>query len=179
MRGTNMTLKVFGIWPHFFQHGPKWKSRGQVPNPFVTSLALSKMNGPKWFQKDLGPESVFPTWTTMKKQGSGSKPFCGQACPFQNGKGPKWLQMGLEPDPIFRTWTKVEKQGSGSKQLRDQFGTFQNERVQNYFKRGWSPTPFFQHGPKWKSRSQVPSPFGTNLVPFKMKGRLSKWKEPK
>jgi hypothetical protein len=72
--------------------------------------------------------------------------------------------------PFFPTWTIVEQQGSGSKHLWDQFGTFQNERDKHDFKRVWNPTPFFQHGPKWKSKGQVPSPFGTSLALFKMKG---------
>ena len=64
----------------------------------------------------------------------------------------------------------MEKQGAGAKPFGDQFGTFQNERGKDDFKRVWNPTSFSNMDQKWKSIGQVPSPFGTNLAPFKMKG---------
>jgi len=117
----------------------------------------------------LEPNTIFPTWTKVEKQKSGSKPLWYQFSAFQNErtpfkmKGAKIIKKGLEFD-------SVEKQGSGSKRLRYQLDPFQNERGQNDFKRVWNLTQFFQHGPKWKSMVQVPNPFGTSLAPFKMKG---------
>jgi hypothetical protein len=75
----------------------------------------------------------------------------------------------LNLTPLFPTWTKVEKQRSGSQPLCDQFGPFQMNKNNMICKKGLEPDPIFQHDPIWKSRGQVPKPFGNSLAPLKIK----------
>ena len=131
-----MILERFGTWAHFCQHGPKWKSRGQVPSPFGTSLAPFKMKRTKMISKGFGLWPHFsqhePKW---KSRGQFSNPFVTSlASPAT--KTTKTISKGFgDMIPLFPTRTKVEKQRSGSKSPWDQFGLFQNKNYKHNFKR--------------------------------------------
>ena len=173
-----MILKGFGTWPHFFQHGPKWKSRGQVPNPFGTSLTRLKMKGANIILKRVwNSTQVFfqhgPKWTS---RGQVPNPFGTSLAPFKMNRKQYDFKKGLAPDPIFPTWTKVEKQRPGSKPIWDQLGPFRMKMTKIILK-GFGTWPhFFQHGPEWKSRGQVPNPFGTSLVFFQNENNKNDFK---
>jgi len=113
-------------------------------------------------------DPIFPTWTKVEKQRRGSKPVWDQSDPFQNEKNQHDIKKVWNLAPIFPTWSKVEKQMPGYKHIWDPLGRFQNEKQHNDLERVWNLTPIFQHGQKWKSREQVPNPFGTSRTPFEM-----------
>ena len=159
-----------GQWGSAF---PRWsflESRGQVPNPFGTSLAPFTMKRTKVILKGFGTWPHFfqhgPKWT---KQRSGSKLLWDQLIPFQNEKNqndftrvwnlpqfcqhePKWKSRGQFSNPFVTSLAFPATKTT--KTISKGFGT-------------WSH--FFQPGPKWKNRGQVPNRLGTSLDFFKTK----------
>jgi hypothetical protein len=68
MKGVEIVLAGFGTWPHFFQHGPKWKSRGQVPKPFGGQFdPFQNERGRNGSSRVWNLTPLFPTWTKMEK----------------------------------------------------------------------------------------------------------------
>ena len=108
-----MSLKGFGTWPHFFQHEPKRKNRGQVPNPFVTSSALSRTKGTKMISKGFG---TWVRFSSTDQHGTARVRFQTHLEPglfFSKMKGTKLIPKGFWNLTLFQTRTKVEQQGSG------------------------------------------------------------------
>ena len=112
-RRTRNVRKGAGAWPPFSQHGPKWKSMGQVPNPFGSNLVPLKMKGTKMIPKGFGTRpSLFPHGPKWKSEGQVPDPF-GPKLSQKETYTCSLIAIGqpIEPlgFPTFPTWTKMEK----------------------------------------------------------------------
>ena len=156
-----------GQWGSAF---PRWsflESRGQVPNPFGTSLAPFTMKRTKVILKGFG---TWPHFSNMdqseQNRGQVPNPFGTSLTPFKMKRTKMTLKRVWNLPQFFQHEQKWKSRGQVPNTFETSLAPFKMNEKRNDYKKGLEPDPMVPTWTKVEKQRPGSKPIWDQLGPF-------------